>query len=76
MANPIADSAAATVRTNRAKIWPTISSKNVEKTIRLKLTAKSINSIDINIKIIFFLFNIIPQRPIKNNEIATKRNLL
>lgn len=63
MANPIADSAAATVRTNKANTWPIISSKETENTKKFKLTANNINSIDINIIRMLRLLRRIPQIP-------------
>ena len=42
---------------------------------KLKFTDNKISSIDIKIVIMFFLLNIIPDKPIKNNEIATTINL-
>jgi len=72
----MADSAAATVKINKAKICPMISSKKKEKIIKLKFMAKSINSIDISIRIIFFLFNIIPDNPIRKSTIEINKNLL
>lgn len=41
IANPIADSAAATIGTNKANNWPIISSKETEKTKKLKFTANN-----------------------------------
>lgn len=68
MANPIADSAAATVKTNKENIKPKESSKYTEKNIKLMFTANKINSIEINITIIFFLFKKIPAIPNKNKK--------
>ncbi len=50
MASPIADSAAATVKTNNANNWPKISSKKTEKIMKLKLIDNNINSMDIGTK--------------------------
>jgi len=47
IANPIADSAAAMVRTIRAKIWPVISFNQIEEKEKKIFTAKSNNSIAI-----------------------------
>ena len=63
MANPIADSAAATVGTNEANDWPIISSKETENTKKFKLTANNIDSIGIDIIGIFRLLRRIPQIP-------------
>jgi hypothetical protein len=54
MANPMEDSAAATVKINSAKICPTISSKYIEEEIQLKLIVKNIISNDMSITRIFF----------------------
>ena len=70
MDNPMADSAAATTKTYKANIWPIILSKNAENTIKSKLIANNINSIDISIIIIFFLLTTIPKIPIRNKSIA------
>ena len=43
MANPIADSAAATVGTNEANDWPIISSKETENTKKFKLKFEEID---------------------------------
>lgn len=66
IANPIADSAAAIVNMNKTNTYPVISSKYIEKTTKFKLIANNINSIDINVINIFFLFKISPNTPIKN----------
>ena len=42
IASPIADSAAATVKTNNANNWPKISSKKTEKIMKLKLIDNNI----------------------------------
>jgi len=63
MANPIADSAAATVGTNEANDWPIISSKETENTKKFKLTANNIDSIGIDIIRIFRLLRRIPRIP-------------
>lgn len=76
IAKPIADSAAATVKINNANICPKISSKKTENTIKLKFIASSINSIDINIIIIFFLFKNIPLSPIKNKMVVRYKYLV
>lgn len=68
MAKPIDDSAAATVRTKIAKIWPKISSTKYEKIKKLKFAANNINSTQIIISIMFFLLVKTPIRPIKNNK--------
>lgn len=69
MADPIADSAAATVGTNEANDWPVISSEETENTKKFELTASNIDSIGINIIRIFRLFRRIPQIP--KREIIT-----
>ena len=66
IARPIAASAAATTRTNRANICPNKSSNVFENPTKFILVANSINSIDIKIDIIFFLFIKIPRNPIEN----------
>ena len=66
MANPIAASAAATVKINIVNICPSISPEKIENDIRFMFTDKSISSIDINITIMFFLFKNIPITPRKN----------
>lgn len=61
---PIADSAAATVKTYKEIICPKISSNNIEQKIKPKFEDNNINSIDkIDIKI-FLLFTINPKTPI------------
>ena len=44
IANPTADSAAATVRIKKEKIWPYISSKYTENKIKLRLNDNRTNS--------------------------------
>ena len=66
MANPIADSAAAIVKINKAKTSPRISSKNTEKTIKLKLIDNNSSSTHIKITIILFRERNNPKIPIKN----------
>tara|TARA_E500000331_G_C16907781_1_gene562063 strand:+ start:328 stop:603 length:276 start_codon:yes stop_codon:yes gene_type:complete len=65
IANPIAASAAATTRTNKAKIWPKRSFNVLENPIKLIFVASNINSIDIKIEIIFFLLIKIPRKPME-----------
>ena len=65
IARPIAASAAATTKTNKANICPNKSSIVFEKPTKFILVANSINSIDIKIDIIFFLFIKIPRKPIE-----------
>ena len=76
MANPIADSAAATVRTNKANNWPIISSKETENTKKFKLTANNINSIDINIIRRFRRLRRIPQIPKRKMIIENVKYLI
>ena len=71
IAKPIAASAAATVKISIVNICPTISPEKIENDIRFMFTANSINSIDINITITFFLFKKMPITP-KKNIIAPK----
>ena len=71
MANPIAASAAATVKMSMVNICPTKSPEKIEKEIKFIFTASKINSIDIKITITFFLFKNIPIIP-KKNIIAPK----
>ena len=54
------------VNMNKTNTYPVISSKYIEKTTKFKLIANNINSIDINVINIFFLFKISPNTPIKN----------
>ena len=65
MANPIAASAAATTRTNKANIWPYKSSRTLEKPTKFIFAANSISSMDIKMEMIFFLFMKIPKNPIE-----------
>ena len=67
IARPIAASAAATTKINNANICPNKSSNVFENPTKFILVAKSINSIDIKIDIMFFLFIKIPRKPIENN---------
>ena len=66
IAKPIAASAAATTRINKANICPNKSSIVFENPTKFILVANNINSIDIKIEIIFFLFMKIPRKPIEN----------
>lgn len=74
MAKPIADSAAAIVKTNTTKIWPTKSFKYIESAAKFKFTPKSSNSIDIKIVKMFLRFRITPNNPMKNT-VAVKLNI-
>ena len=65
IARPIAASAAATTRINKANICPNKSSNVFENPTKFILVANSINSIDIKIDIIFFLFIKMPRKPIE-----------
>ena len=65
--------AAATVRTNMAKIWPTRSFRAQEKATRLMLTASSMSSTDIRMMMTFFRFRKMPKMPIVNRIAATVR---
>ena len=65
IANPIAASAAATVKINRVKTCPAKSPRKIEKETKFILTASNINSILIKITIIFFLLRNIPIMPIE-----------
>tara|TARA_B100000686_G_C16380034_1_gene757021 strand:- start:4 stop:327 length:324 start_codon:yes stop_codon:yes gene_type:complete len=69
IARPIAASAAATTRIKSAKICPNKSLRMYEKPIKLMLAANNINSIDIKIVIIFFLFMKIPRKPIEKIKV-------
>jgi len=60
--------AAATTIIYIANTCPNISSNNKEFIKIINVTERSIISIEINIKIIFFLFNTNPKIPIKNKE--------
>ena len=66
IARPIAASAAATTKINNANICPNKSSSVFENPTKFILVAKSINSIDIKIDIMFFLLIKIPRKPIEN----------
>ncbi|GIR26523.1 MAG: hypothetical protein CM15mP40_11310 [Alphaproteobacteria bacterium] len=66
IARPIAASAAATTKINKANICPNKSSRVFENPTKFIFVAKSISSIDIKIDIIFFLFIKIPRKPIEN----------
>ena len=66
IARPIAASAAATTKINKANICPNKSSSVFENPIKLIFVANSISSIDIKIDIIFFLFIKMPRKPIEN----------
>ena len=50
-----------------------MSSKYTEKITKFKFMANNINSIDINVINIFFLFKTSPSTPIKNNVMAMFR---
>ena len=65
IASPIAASAAATKRIKSEKIRPERSSKVYENPTKLIFADNNINSIDIKIVIIFFLFMKIPKKPIE-----------
>jgi hypothetical protein len=67
---PIADSVAAIVKINKTKICPIISSNNNENDKKFKLTAKSINSIDMIVIIMFFRFKTTPIIPVKNKRVV------
>lgn len=68
----MADSAPATVKMYKEKIWPNKSSKNTEKKIKFKFTANNMISKDTIIKIIFLRVKIIPKNPIINKD--TEKN--
>ena len=72
----MADSAAATVNTNKLKIWPVKSFKYTENVIKFILIANNINSIDIKIIIIFFFTKKIPKIPIKNKKTEINKNFI
>ena len=59
----MAISAAATVKTNIANTWPTISPRYTENATKFKFTPSKINSNDIRIAIILFLLMNIPKTP-------------
>tara|TARA_B100000029_G_C17521836_1_gene940208 strand:+ start:1012 stop:1332 length:321 start_codon:yes stop_codon:yes gene_type:complete len=65
IASPIAASAAATKRIKSEKIWPERSSSVNENPTKLMFADNNINSIDIKIVIMFFLFIKIPKKPIE-----------
>jgi len=56
------------VRINSENTCPPISSNFTEKNKKLLFKDKNINSIDINIIIIFFLLKKMPHIPSKNNK--------
>ena len=68
IARPIAASAAATKRIKSEKIWPERSSRVYENPIKLIFDDNNINSIDIRIVIMFFLFIKIPKKPIEKTK--------
>lgn len=70
----MADSAAATVKTNIEKICPNNEFNKKEKISKLIETANKIISIDIKTKIKLVLLNMIPNKPSTNNIIAIKFN--
>ena len=70
IAKPSADSVAAIVNINKTKTCPIISSRYIEKAIKFRLTANNINSKDIIIIIIFFLFKTNPIIPVKNKKVV------
>ena len=73
IANPIADSEAATVKINKANNSPKISSKYNEKNIKFKLIDNNINSIEISINIRLCLLIIIPNNPrLKRKKLKKK----
>ncbi|MNY67431.1 hypothetical protein D3C86_2050180 [compost metagenome] len=59
----MAASAAATVRMNKAKTWPTMSFRNDEKATMLRLTASRMSSIDIKMMMTFLRFRKMPKTP-------------
>lgn len=63
IAKPIADSAAATVKTINVKIWPNKLFKPMEFITKNIETANSINSIDIIIIIMLFRLKVMPKIP-------------
>ena len=69
----MAASAAATVSTNMAKIWPTKSLRKDENATRLMFTANSINSTDIKMTMTFLRLMKIPTIPSVNKIAATVR---
>src|SRR3712207_8180119 len=73
MARPMAASAAATVRISRAKTWPTMSFRWVEKATMLMFTASRISSIDIRMTITFFRLRKMPKTPSVKSTAATVR---
>ena len=66
MAKPIADSAAAIVKMNIAKICPITSSRYIDNVAKFKFTPNNNNSIDIRIVKIFLRLSITPNNPMKN----------
>jgi hypothetical protein len=73
MANPIEDSAAATVNKNKPNNWPKISSKKTEKKKNVRLIDRIKISNDMSISKILFLLKIIPKTPIIKREVEKKR---
>ena len=73
IAKPIAASAAATVKTNSVKTWPTRSFMKLEKATRFIFTERSISSIDINKIMTFFRFKKRPKIPMTKSTAATVR---
>lgn len=67
-ANPIADSAAATVKIKNENIWPTMSSFAHENKIKFKFTDNNKSSIDIKTINIFLRTKAIPINPVQNKK--------
>lgn len=65
----MADSAAAIDIINTAYAWPNISSKLSELNKIKNVMANNITSIEISIKMMFFLFKTNPNTPIKKSKI-------
>src|SRR6185312_10730337 len=73
MARPMAASAAATVRMNRAKTCPTRSPRYEEKATKLMFTARRISSTDIRMMMMFLRLRKMPTTPMVKRMAATVR---
>lgn len=71
IASPIADSAAATVRTRRVRSWPMRSSCIILVVIRIKLMAKRRSSMLIKVISTFRLLRISPRMPMTKRARAS-----
>ena len=75
MANPMADSAAATVNIKSAKICPSMLFKIAEVNIKPIDAESNIISMEISINIMLFWLETIPAKPIKNICVQKSKQL-